>query len=54
MDSDGNVSEKYNVSAIPTSLFVDSNGVITRRVAGTQTYEQLLRSAQNAIKGYGN
>ena len=48
LDPDGEVSNTYNVSVIPTSLFIDAQGVIVRRF-GRRDYETFLEAAREAI-----
>ncbi len=49
LDSTGEVSSDYEVSGIPTSLFLDAKGVIVRRFVGSRSYETFLDAAQQAI-----
>ena len=48
LDSDGEVSNAYNVSVIPASVFIDPKGVIVRRF-GKRDYETFLEAARQAI-----
>jgi len=43
-DLDGEVSRKYQVRSMPTSFFVDHNGMIQRVVIGGPMSEALLRA----------
>ncbi len=43
-DMDGSVSRQYRVSAMPTSFFIDSEGIIRRVVYGGPMSEALLRA----------
>jgi len=43
-DFDGSVSQQYRVQAMPTSFFVDRDGVIQRTVFGGPMSEALLRA----------
>lgn len=43
-DEDGSVSQLYQVRAMPTSFFVDREGIITRAVFGGPMPEALLRA----------
>lgn len=43
-DLDGNVSRKYQVRSMPTSFFIDSNGLIRRVVIGGPMPEALMRA----------
>ena len=49
LDSSGDVSIGYGVSAIPTSIFIDAKGVIVRKFRGAQSYATFLEAAQQAI-----
>jgi thiol-disulfide isomerase/thioredoxin len=42
-DTDGGVSQKYRVRALPTSFFVDQQGIIQEVVVGGPMAEALLR-----------
>ena len=48
LDSDGEVSNAYNVSVIPTSVFIDTKGVIVRRF-GKRDYATFLEAARQAF-----
>lgn len=41
LDQDGKVSQTYLVSGLPTSLFVDEEGILLLGVPGMLTYEQM-------------
>jgi peroxiredoxin len=43
LDEDGSVSQQYSLRALPTSFFVDSEGVIREVVVGGPMSEALLR-----------
>jgi peroxiredoxin len=43
-DLDGDVSSKYMVRAMPTSFFIDSQGIVQRMVIGGPMSEGLLRA----------
>jgi peroxiredoxin len=43
-DTDGSVSRRYQVSAMPTSFFIDAEGTIRRVVFGGPMPEALLRA----------
>lgn len=43
-DEDGSVSQQYRVQAMPTSFFVDREGVISQTVFGGPMSEALLRA----------
>ena len=42
-DTDGEVSQRYLLTALPTTFFVDSNGTIQEVVVGGPMAEALLR-----------
>ena len=44
LDKDGEVSRLYNLHSLPTSFFVDQNGIIQEVVIGGPMAEALLRS----------
>jgi cytochrome c biogenesis protein CcmG/thiol:disulfide interchange protein DsbE len=44
LDNDGEISRKYNLHSLPTSFFVDQNGIIQDVVIGGPMAEALLRS----------
>ena len=48
LDSEREVAQAYDVSVIPTSLFIDAKGVIVRRF-GKRDYETFLEVAREAI-----
>ncbi|MBC2581814.1 TlpA disulfide reductase family protein [Clostridium sp. DJ247] len=41
IDSNQSVAIKYNITSIPTSFFIDKNGLITAKHVGSMTYEQM-------------
>jgi cytochrome c biogenesis protein CcmG, thiol:disulfide interchange protein DsbE len=43
-DEDGDVSQKYQARAMPTSFFVDAEGIVQRVVVGGPMSEALLRA----------
>lgn len=49
IDSDEDVSKRYNISEIPVFIFLNSKGVIVQRLHGRQSLVQLLKSARQAI-----
>ena len=49
LDPDNEAALAYNVSVIPTSVFIDAKGVIVRRFFGQQDYETFLEAAREAI-----
>lgn len=42
LDEKGEVSKKYQVIALPTSYFIDSEGKINEKYTGTLSYEQMV------------
>jgi peroxiredoxin len=51
-DEDGSVSKQYQIQALPSSFFIDANGVIQEVVIGGPMSEALLRiRVQNLLKG---
>ena len=48
LDSEREVAQAYDVSVIPTSLFIDAKGVIVQRF-GRRDYETFLEAARQAI-----
>ena len=49
LDPDDEVARSYNVSDIPTSVFIDAKGVIVRKFVGQKDYETFLEAAREAI-----
>ncbi|MDR2779664.1 MAG: TlpA family protein disulfide reductase [Synergistaceae bacterium] len=49
-DATGEASGKYNVSAIPTSIFIDANGSVTETVIGAMNASTLMRNIDKAGK----
>lgn len=41
LDSNQSVAEKYNISSIPTSFFIDKNGKIVSKKIGAMTLEEM-------------
>jgi len=48
-DTTDQVGSAYGVSAIPTSIFVNSQGVITSRQVGMMSYNSMVQLAEAAI-----
>jgi len=46
LDTDKSIARKYNVTGIPTSLFIDKDGIIQQKVVGAfpnkEVIEQML------------
>ena len=49
LDSAQDVVRTYEVSAYPTSVFLDAKGVIVRKFVGSRNYETFLEAARQAI-----
>ena len=49
LDPDKEAARAYNVSGIPTSVFIDAKGVLVRQFIGQQDYETFLETAREAI-----
>ncbi|MCY3682953.1 MAG: TlpA disulfide reductase family protein [Gemmatimonadetes bacterium] len=49
LDPDNEVARTYNVSVIPTSVFIDAKGVIVRKFVGQKDYKTFLEAAREAI-----
>lgn len=47
---DGVGFQQYNLKRLPTVYFVDRKGNVVGREAGYQSYEQLEKSLQKALK----
>lgn len=41
LDSDQTVAEQYSITSIPTSFFIDKNGIIVSKKIGAMTYEEM-------------
>ena len=54
LDTDGQVSSIYQVRSLPTSFFVDSEGVIREVVIGGPMSEALLRTRVDRLLGEEN
>lgn len=51
-DLDGEVARQYQVRAMPTSFFIDAEGVVQRMVVGGPMSEGLLRAeVEKLLKG---
>ncbi|WP_339229201.1 redoxin domain-containing protein [Oceanobacillus sp. FSL K6-2867] len=42
MDEEGQVSQLYRISPIPTTYLIDSGGIIRQRIYGAMDYEQMV------------
>ena len=47
LDVNEDVNKKYNVVSIPTSFFIDENGVIKKKVVGIMDYKQMVDHIEN-------
>jgi thiol-disulfide isomerase/thioredoxin len=52
-DPDRNVARMYSIEGMPTSLFIDADGVITRVTNGALTSGTMKSGVEEAIIGYG-
>jgi Peroxiredoxin len=50
LDSDTSVAEKYNISAIPVSLFIDKNGNIKAKRVGAITEDEMKANIEKLYK----
>lgn len=41
LDSDEDVAQKYSITSIPTSFFIDKNGTIVAKKIGAMSYEEM-------------
>lgn len=51
LDSDGSVARTYRIAAIPTSFFIDRNGIIRLRWVGALSKQALEAGIRAATKG---
>jgi thiol-disulfide isomerase/thioredoxin len=51
-DPTAQIVKKYQVTGLPVSYFIDSNGVITRVVTGELSFNVMESSVQEVISGY--
>lgn len=49
-DLDGSVSDLYRASSIPTSFFIDKDGIIKARHAGSMNYNQIETYINKALE----
>lgn len=49
LDQDGQVSARYQVRSLPTSFFIDPNGIIQEVVIGGPMAEALLRTRAESL-----
>ena len=48
LDSDQSIAQKYNISSIPVSIFIDTNGNIAQNRIGAMSEDQ-MKSIINAL-----
>jgi len=51
LDTDGSVSQQYQLRALPTSFFIDENGMITEVVVGGPMAEALIEIRVQQLLG---
>jgi thiol-disulfide isomerase/thioredoxin len=51
-DPESSVARRYELIGMPTSYFIDADGVITRVVAGALNERQMESAVQEVIQGY--
>ncbi|MFC1987716.1 TlpA family protein disulfide reductase [Chloroflexota bacterium] len=49
LDTDGDVSNIYNIAAIPTTFFIDKNGIIQDKVVGAFQNKEQIESYLNKV-----
>lgn len=47
LDEDGDVSRTYLISPLPTSYFIDKEGILLGRIEGMLEYEQMVEIMEN-------
>ncbi|BBI31632.1 TlpA family protein disulfide reductase [Cohnella abietis] len=50
-DTDGEVAARYEIRPIPSTIFIDSQGIITDGVLGALTWDDLQARASNLLQG---
>lgn len=50
LDSDEDVAQKYSITSIPTSFFIDKNGTIVAKKIGAMSYEEMKDYANTIDK----
>ena len=50
LDTTSKIGQSYAVTAIPTSIFINTKGVITSRSVGSMRYDTMKRLAEDALK----
>ena len=51
LDTNGSISHAYRVQALPTTFFIDADGIIRGQMVGQLTKETLLKGIRIASKG---
>jgi thiol-disulfide isomerase/thioredoxin len=51
-DPESSVARRYELIGMPTSYFIDAEGVITRVVAGALSERQMESALQEVVRGY--
>ena len=49
LDTDGSVAKKYNIVAIPTTFFIDKDGIIQEKMVGAFSSPQQIESYLDKI-----
>ena len=49
IDTDGSIANKYNVTSLPQTIFIDRNGTITSKVSQELTAQELSHNLQSII-----
>jgi peroxiredoxin len=49
LDTNGNVAQKYNVGGIPTTFFIDEDGIIQARRVGSFSSKQQIEDRLSKI-----
>ncbi len=46
LDSDGKVTDSYGIQGFPTSIFINTDGTVSKRVEGMMVYEDMKASVE--------
>jgi len=49
LDTEGKTAEKYNITGIPTTFFVDSDGIIQQKIIGAFPNKEAIEKYLNSI-----
>jgi len=49
LDTDGSIANKYNVTSLPQTIFIDQNGIITSREPQELTAKELSQNLQSIL-----